>query len=407
MRWEFYITKRYLAGRRKQVFSFVTTIIAIAGVSIGVATLIVTLAIMDGFHSEIRDKIISLQAHIIILPFTQLPLQEAELIEKELSGISEIVSLAPFTYANALVKYKNFVQGIVVKGILPEKEVRVTNINLVADKKVTIAERLNLNDVIVGEELAKSFGVSIGENVDIISPSGATFSAFSLFPDIKRFKVSGIFRSGMYEYDTSLVYMHLLTSQNLFNLGDKISGLSVKVKNIYHVNDVRREIQKKLSGKYVIRTWMELNRSLFSALKLEKIIMSIVLMLIILVAAFNIFSTLMLTTMEKAKDIAILQSIGAKRKSILAIFLYEGVVIGVIGIITGIIIGVALTLFIQHSNIIKLPPEIYYITKVPAKIKFIDLVLISSAAFVITLLSSLYPARKSSMVNPSEALRYE
>jgi len=407
MNWELYISRRYLAGKRKQVFSFVTTIIAIAGVSIGVAALIVTLAIMNGFHSEIRDKIVSLQAHIIILPLAQFSLQEVKSIEGKLYGLPGIVSLAPFTYASALIRGKSVVQGVVVKGILPEREVRVTNINLVGGSRVTIERSLGHNSVVIGEELAKALDVSIGEEVDIISPSGATFSAFSLFPDIKRFRVDGIFRSGMYEYDTSLVYMHLSTSQNLFNLGDKISGLSIKVKNIYRVDVVKKEIQEKLTGKYIVRTWMELNRSLFSALKLEKIIMSIVLMLIILVAAFNIFSTLMLTSMEKVKDIAILQSIGAKRRSILAIFLYEGLVIGIIGIVVGIIVGVALSLFIQNSNIIKLPPEIYYITKVPTKIKLVDLILTSSAAFIITLLSSLYPARKSSMVDPSEALRYE
>jgi len=407
MNWEILVVKRYLVARRKQIFTFFTTLVAIGGIGLGVAALIITLSIMNGFQGDIREKILGTQAHILILARGQGLFNSSKEILDKITNLSEVIAGSPFTYGQTLLHTGNRAQGAVVKGILPEEEKKVSNIF----KQIEQGSWDKLNspeqNIILGKELARNLGVSLGEKIFLISPPGSNLAG-SFFPKMEKFSVSGIFESGMYEYDNSLVYVSLRNAQKIFGLdNNEITGYQLKIKNVYQADRLTNKLEKMLGSSFWVRPWTSLNRNLFSALKLEKIMMFIVLTLIVLVATFNIFSTLTLMTMEKIKDIAILQAVGARRKSILRIFLYEGLSIGILGIFSGGVLGVILSKLLDKYQFIKLPADVYYINTIPVKIATSDLLIVTFAAILISLISTLYPAYKASRVNPAEALRYE
>ncbi len=260
-------------------------------------------------------------------------------------------------------------------------------------------------EVALGNELAKNIGASIGTHIKIISPLG-TLTPMGRMPRIKNFQVGAIFHSGMFEFDNTLVYASIPRVQDYLGLDDKVTGLEVQVKDIYAADAIAAEIQKKLGPAYQTRDWMRMNRSLFAALKLEKIAMFIILTLIVLVAAFNITSTLIMLVMEKTKDIAILKSMGATRRSIMRIFMLEGVIIGAIGTVIGLALGFLLTSILQRYEFIKLPSDVYYISTLPVKIEPMDVAVIAGATMLISFLATLYPSWQASRLEPVEAIRF-
>ena len=407
MNWEILVVKRYLVARRKQIFTFFTTLVAIGGIGLGVAALIITLSIMNGFQGDIREKILGTQAHILILARGQGLFNSSKEILDKITNLSEVIAGSPFTYGQTLLHTGNRAQGAVVKGILPEEEKKVSNIFKQIEQGSWDKLNSSEQNIILGKELARNLGVSLGERIFLISTPGSNLAG-SFFPKMEKFSVSGIFESGMYEYDNSLVYVSLRNAQKIFGLdNNEITGYQLKIKNVYQADRLTNKLEKMLGSSFWVRPWTSLNRNLFSALKLEKIMMFIVLTLIVLVATFNIFSTLTLMTMEKIKDIAILQAVGARRKSILRIFLYEGLSIGILGIFSGGVLGVILSKLLDKYQFIKLPADVYYINTIPVKIATSDLLIVTFAAILISLISTLYPAYKASRVNPAEALRYE
>jgi lipoprotein-releasing system permease protein len=418
MKYEWFIGLRYLKAKRKQTFISIITFISIAGVTVGVMALIVVLAVMSGFEKTLKEKILGTQAHLVVLEATQGGMDGYEKVMKKVEEVKGVVSAAPFIVSQVMLSSESNVFGVVLTGIDPDRVGKVTE--LAANLKVGHLEDLKKDKageppgIILGVELAKHLSVSLNDSIQVISPLG-TMTPMGMMPKMKRFRVEGIFYSGMYEFDNTMAYVSIKSAQKFFGMGDRVSGIEVKTNDIYQVKKIGTEIRRKLGFPFWTKDWMEMNRNLFSALRLEKIAMFIILVLIVLVAAFNIISTLIMVVMEKNKDIAILKSMGASSRSILKIFTIEGGVIGVVGTVLGTILGLGvafnlekITDFVERLFGFKiLSSDVYYIDKLPSQVNPLDVILIVLTAVLISLLATLYPSWRASKLDPAEALRYE
>jgi len=409
MRYEFFISLRYLKAKRKQIFISVITFLSLGGVSLGVMALVVVLSVMSGFEDDLKKKILGTNAHLVILQHGS-PIRDYNEVVRQVEEIKGVVAATPFIFSQAMLTSETNAHGIVLRGIDPRTAGRVTNIENTL-KKGTMAS-LEKEDpsahpgIFIGKELAHNLGVLLEDTVIVVSPVGA-LAPLGTGPPMKKFRVVGIFDSGMYEYDTSLAYISLRSAQKFLTMGDAASGVEVKVQDIYGVKKIAQNIQKKLGFPFWTKDWMQMNKSLFAALKLERTVMFIILVLIVLVAAFGIISTLIMVVMEKNKDIAILKSMGATAKSIMRIFIFQGLIIGVAGTILGLIGGYTICLILAKYQFISLPSDIYYISRLPVKMNFIDFFIVSLSAMGISFLATLYPSWQASRLDPAEALRYE
>jgi lipoprotein-releasing system permease protein len=414
MSYELFIGLRYLKAKRKQTFVSLITLISIAGVMVGVTALIVVLAVMNGFKEDLREKILGVTSHVVISRFDgNIPnYQQVNLQVEEVKGVT---AATPFIYTQVMISSRQSISGAVLRGIDPETAVKV--INLARNLRAGSLEELGVVDrskdptttagIILGNELARNLGVVRGEPVTVISPLGR-LTPLGRVPRSQTFRVSGIFDSGMYEYDSTLAYVSLGAAQRFLGIGDRVTGIEVRVDDIYQADRVARDISKALAGyPYWSRDWMRMNKNLFSALKLEKIVMFIILTLIILVAAFNIVGTLIMVVMEKTRDIAILKSMGATRRSIMKIFMIEGMVIGLVGTMLGLLGGYTLCELLATYQFIELPQDVYYISTLPVKMDPLDVTIIALAAIAISLVATVYPAWQASRLDPVEAIRYE
>jgi lipoprotein-releasing system permease protein len=416
MKYEWFIGLRYLKAKRKQTFISIITVISIVGVTVGVMTLIVVLAVMSGFEKTLKEKILGTQAHLVLLKASQEGTDHYEEVAKKVQEVKGVVSAAPFIFNQVMLSSESNVSGVVIKGIDPDRVGKVTELahNMKAGRLRDLKGDSEPSGIILGVELAKHLGVSLNDAIQVISPLG-TMTPMGMMPKMRRFRVVGIFYSGMYEYDNTMAYVSLESAQKFFGMGNRVTGIEIKTNDIYKVKEISREIRQKLGFPFWTKDWMEMNRNLFSALKLEKIAMFIILVLIVLVAAFNIISTLIMVVMEKHKDIAILKSMGAPSKGILKIFVIEGGVIGVIGTVFGTILGLGaafnlekITGFVENLFGFKiLSSDVYYIDKLPSQVNPMDVVMIVATAILISLLATLYPAWRASKLDPAEALRYE
>ena len=418
MRYEWFIGLRYLKAKRKQTFISIITVISIAGVAVGVMALIVVLAVMSGFEKTLKEKILGTQAHLVLLKASQEGMDHYEEVAKKAEEVKGVISAAPFIFNQVMLSSESNVSGVVLKGIDPDRVGKVTELahNLKAgrlqDLKTT--PEGDLPGIILGVELAKHLSVSINDAIQVISPLG-TMTPMGMMPKMKRFRVKGIFQSGMYEYDNTMAYVSLESAQKFFSMGAHVTGIEIKTDDIYHVKGIGKEIRQRMGFPFWTKDWMEMNRNLFAALRLEKIAMFIILVLIVLVAAFNIISTLIMVVMEKHKDIAILKSMGAPSKGILKIFIIEGLVIGVVGTVLGGILGLGaafnlekITGFVENLFGFKiLASDVYYIDKLPSQVNPFDVGMIVMTAILISLLATLYPSWRASKLDPAEALRYE
>jgi lipoprotein-releasing system permease protein len=418
MRYEWFIGLRYLKAKRKQTFISIITIISIVGVMVGVMTLIVVLAVMSGFEKTLKEKILGTQAHLVLLKASQEGMDHYEEVAKKVQEVKGVVYAAPFIFNQVMLSSESNVSGVVIKGIDPDRVGKVTELahNMKAGRLQGLKEggESDSTGIILGVELAKHLGVSLNDAIQVISPLG-TMTPMGMMPKMKRFRVVGIFYSGMYEYDNTMAYVSLESAQKFFGMGARVTGIEIKTNDIYKVKEIGKEIRQRMGFPFWTKDWMEMNRNLFSALKLEKIAMFIILVLIVLVAAFNIISTLIMVVMEKHKDIAILKSMGAPSKAILKIFVIEGGVIGVVGTVFGTILGLGaafnlekITGFVENLFGFKvLASDVYYIDKLPSQVNPIDIALIVMTAILISLLATLYPSWRASKLDPAEALRYE
>ncbi len=414
MSYEMFIGLRYLRAKRKQTFVSLITLISIAGVMVGVTALIVVIAVMNGFKEDLRDKILGVTSHVVISRFDG-NISKYQEVRAKVGEVSGVNAATPFIYTQVMISSRKAISGAVLRGIEPKTASKV--INLPKNLRTGSLEELEAENkpegmrstpgIILGNELARNIGASRGEPVTVISPLGR-LTPLGRVPRSQTFRVAGIFDSGMYEYDSTIAYVSLWAAQRFLGIGDRVTGIEVRVDDIYEADRVARAIGKALGGyPYWSRDWMRMNKNLFSALKLEKIVMFIILTLIILVAAFNIVGTLIMVVIEKTRDIAILKSMGATRRSIMKIFLIEGAVIGLVGTLLGLLGGYTLCTLLATYKFIELPSDVYYISTLPVKMNPLDVALIALAAIVITLAASVYPAWQASRFDPAEAIRYE
>lgn len=422
MSYELFIGLRYLKAKRKQTFISVITFISILGITVGVTALIIVLSVMTGFEDNLKEKILGINANVVVTGLGS-GVRNYDHVAEEVKKVPGVTGATPFTYSQAMISSNGGVIGAVIRGldmktvgsvtVLPEK-IKEGSIEGLKTPFQDSALSGTAPGIILGKELARNIGVELGDTVNVISPMG-TMTPAGPVPRMAAFKVAGIFELGMYEYDSSMAFISLENAQKFFRLGDTVTGVEVKIADIYNAQRIADDIMAQLKGAYWTRTWMEMNRNLFSALKLEKVAMFIILTLIILVAALNIISTLIMVVMEKGKDIAILKSLGATSRGIMKIFMIEGIIIGVTGTFFGTVLGLAAALNLEkiislvekmfHFKV--LPPSVYYIDKFPSKVEPMVVIAIVVISISISFLATLYPSWQASRFDPVEGLRYE
>lgn len=399
---EWMVAMRHLRSRRKHAFVSLITVISILGVMVGVAALITVISVMTGFSSYMQDRILGTTSHILITGVGGI--EDAQDVVSRVLKQERVAAAAPYVMGQSLLKVEGDVTGVVVRGIDPGQEAGVTDLS--SNMTRGAFEDLDDDGIIIGVELARQRGLRVGDAVTLVSPSEVS-SPFGMVPLMERFTVKGIFDTGMYEYDTGLVLVTIRAAQSFFDLGEAVTGVAVKTEDIYLTHEIAQRIQQELGLSFWVRDWKEMNQNLFSALKLEKITMFIILVLIIVVAAFNIIGTLILVVMEKGREIAILKAMGATRRNIGRIFMLEGLIIGLGGTFLGLALGLGLCYLLANYQFVELPASVYYVTTLPVKVQLRDVAAICLAAMAVSFTATVYPARRASLLNPVEILRYE
>jgi len=423
--YEMIIGLRYLRAKRRQRTISLNTFISIAGITLGVAALIGTLGIMTGFKEDLQSKILGTTAHIIVQERGTNDMKNYTDVVQQIEAVPDVIAAAPFIFKQVLITSKSSVQGVILRGIQTEQEVQVTDLQAnikfgdlagLKDPSLVPPESghllsgqapspsANRPGIILGKELSMRLGVFIGDSINVVSPVGA-IKSFTMTPKIRPYTVVGIFESGMFEYDSSLSYISLEESQKFFGLGDTVTGIQVKVKDVFLAQTIAQRLEATLGLNFMARDWMQLNRNLFSALKLEKTMMFLLLVLITLVASFNIVGTLTMIVNEKQREIAILKAMGATPRSIMRIFMLNGLVIGLVGTGIGVPLGYSFLWLIQ--NYWTFDASVYYISRIPVHILPLDVVLVATSAILISFVATFYPSWQAAKLDPVSALRYE
>ena len=411
MNFEWFVCLRYLKAKRKHGFISLISLISIAGVMVGVMALIVVLAVMTGFTSEFRDKILGINSHVVVQDYTG-NIRDYEEVAAKVRAVEGVSGVTPYLYSQAMITSGEGGTGAVLRGLDPATAQGVLNLekNLRKGKIADLSSgqgdgARRLPGIILGKELAVQLHVSAHDRVRLISASGP-LTPMGVIPKVSTCEVVGIFETGMYEYDSALAYVSLETAQRFFDLPGAVHGLEVKTTDLNQADQIAKRIEHALGPNFFAKDWMRMNRNIFSALQLEKTALSVIMALVVMVAAFNIVSTLIMVVMEKNKDIAILKAMGATSGNIMRIFIYEGLVIGLAGTLLGVLGGLGLCAILSRYQFIKLP-EVYPISTLPVLVLPSDVILIALSATVITLVATLYPSWQAAKVDPAVALRYE
>jgi lipoprotein-releasing system permease protein len=442
MRFELFVASRYLRAKRRQAVIGVITGISVAGVAAGVASLIVALAINNGFRQDLQQRLLGSTAHVSLLRVQSDGIQEWRPLLGKLSKQPHVVADAPAIYEQVLISRGPRARGTVLKGMLPQYERRVSDLlktvtlgsaaaleeerldatqaksnPTAADKSVRptlspddlsgVQQRIAaMPPIILGKDMAEQIGAGVGSVVLVTSPQGE-LTPFGMVPKYLRFKVVGIFNSGFFDYDSSWAFTRLSDAQQLFGLGDLVSVIEFKLDDIYQASDVARQLEQAAGHGFMATSWMEQNKALFRALRLERVVTFITIGLIVFVAALNILISLTMMVMEKTRDIAVLMSLGTKKSQVRRVFIAQGVLIGVIGTAVGLVLGYAIAWAGGHYHFISLSPEVYSIDYVPFVPRLMDGVLVALVAVGVSFVATLYPSWSASRILPAEALRYE
>ncbi len=429
MKFEFFVASRYLRAKRRQAVISVITAISIIGVAAGVASLIIALAINNGFRQDLQERLLGSTAHINLMRVENDGIRDWRPLLDRLSKEPHVKSAAPALFEQVLISRGARARGAILKGVLPNYERKVSELlqtvkfgsaaeleaapdqsqitnqksQIPPDSPARIAE---MPPVILGKDMADDLGATVGSVVLVTSPQGE-LTPFGLVPKYMRFRVAGIFQSGFYDYDTGWAFIRLSDAQRLFGLGDVISVIEFKVGDIYKAGQVAKEIEQAAGQGFMATNWMEQNRQLFRALKLERVVTFITIGLIVLVAALNILISLIMMVMEKTRDIAVLMSMGTRKTQIRNVFIFQGVLIGIIGTAIGLLVGYALSWVGGHYHLVSLSPEVYSIDYVPFAARPLDGVVVGLVALLVSFVATIYPSWSASRILPAEALRYE
>ena len=430
MQFELFVAARYLRAKRRQAVIGIITVISIVGVAAGVASLIVALAINNGFRQDLQDRLLGSTSHINLMRVEADGVRNWQPLLSQLVKLPHVVAGAPAIYEQVLISRGARAQGAVLKGIIPAEEKKVSDLldsvgtgsaaALSATDAATtqtppdpdlpnaFSARItsSLAPIVLGKDMADQLGASVGSLVTVTSPQGE-LTPFGIVPKYARFKVVGIFSSGFYDYDNTWAFIRLSDAQRLFDLSDVISVLEFKVDDIYKAAEIGSALEAAAGKGFMATNWMEQNRALFRALRLERVVTFITIGLIVFVAALNILISLIMMVMEKTRDIAVLVSMGAKKKQIRRIFMYQGILIGVVGTVIGLVLGFSIAWAAGHYHLVSLSAEVYSIDYVPFAPRFWDAVLVSLVAIGISFVATLYPSWSAASVLPAEALRYE
>ena len=403
---ELFIAGKYLKAKRKEGFISLITLLSVAGVTVGVMALVIVIAVMSGAETEFRKQILGLEPHILIMNYSGTYDNYKPILES-VPDIPDIKGVSPILFTQAMIRTNHSFSGVMVRGIIPDSGsslIKGFTPDQLTKALSTGSETGALPGIILGKELANSVGVIKGDKIILMS-STSFISPIGQIPSMKRFVVQGTFQSGASEYDSMLAYVNLDQAQQLSSAKGKISAIGIWVDEVFQVKQMREKYFNSIEYPFYIRDWMDINHSLFSALKLEKTAMFIILTLIILVAAFNIASALIMMVMEKTKDIAVLKAMGATHTILRRIFIIQGMIIGILGTFLGTLSGVIVCYLLKKYDFIRLP-EAYPFSTLPVQLEYMDVVMISISAVVICFLSTLYPSYKASRMDPVEAIRY-
>jgi len=411
--YELYAGLRYTRAKRRNHFISFISLASMLGIAIGVTALITVLSVMNGFERELRVRILGMASHATISALRG-GLEDWPTVGRLASKNPQIEALAPYIEGEGMLRQGADLSGTLLRGILPEEEAKVSEIaqHMKAGKLTDLVA--GEYRIVIGKELASALAVDIGDKVDLMIPQASVTPA-GVLPRFRRFTVAGVFEVGMYEFDRGLVFIHLADAQALYRMGSEVTGVRLKLHDLYQAPQVSRELAMQLPGIYYVSDWTRQHANFFRAVRTEKMVMFIILSLIVGVAAFNIVSTLVMVVQDKQADIAILRTLGARPRSIMAIFMVQGSIIGIVGTLLGVAGGVALALNVpvlvplleQLMGQQFLAPDVYYISDLPSELKWDDVSRIAGLSLALGLLSTLYPAWRASRTQPAEALRYE
>jgi lipoprotein-releasing system permease protein len=407
MPFELQVALRYLLAKRRQVFISVITMVSTLGVTVGVMALVIALAFMTGLQQELRDRILGSTAHVYVFKRGGITDYHADL--ERVTSVPGVLAGAPAVLGKALVTTEAGEAFATIKGIDPDLEGGVTDIDrALTDGSLNDLKPQTEDDapgILIGRDLANALGASVGESVTVVTPQG-TLSPFGMVPRQRRLRVAGIFQYGLLEFDSAYGYVTIDTAQRLVG-HDGVDHLELRVNDLYAAPAIAQSIPEQVGHEYMTQDWADLNRSLYSALWLEKIAMGIGIGLIVAVAALNIIASLVLLVMEKTRDIAILKTMGASARSVMLIFLLQGIVIGVIGTLVGATAGVVVSEILDRYRIISIPSDVYQITYLPFRVLPWDLAFVVAGAIAVCFFATLYPSRQAARLDPAQALRYE